>query len=89
MFCSNSFYRKKGKKASKAEVKKTVDDLNIQVDNLCQFLPQDKVVSFAGLSPQNLLRETEHVLGTSHLTNWHNQLIQLKKDEKELETVSF
>eukprot|EP01117_Protostelium_nocturnum_P019773 TRINITY_DN865_c0_g1_i2.p1 TRINITY_DN865_c0_g1~~TRINITY_DN865_c0_g1_i2.p1 ORF type:complete len:923 (-),score=310.26 TRINITY_DN865_c0_g1_i2:106-2874(-) len=73
------------KKASKAEVKKTVDELNIQVDNLCQFLPQDKVVSFAGLSPQNLLRETEHVLGTSHLTNWHNELIQLKKDEKELE----
>jgi hypothetical protein len=34
---------------------------NVQLDNLCQFLPQDKVVEFARLNPQQLLEETEKV----------------------------
>lgn len=32
-----------GKKCTQAAFLKTVADLNIQVDNLCQFLPQDRV----------------------------------------------
>ncbi|PRP87013.1 structural maintenance of chromosome protein [Planoprotostelium fungivorum] len=74
-----------GKTCRKQQVKEIVDKLNIQVDNLCQFLPQDKVVSFAGLSSQQLLTETEKVLGTGLLTKWHEELIDMKKDEQTLQ----
>ncbi len=29
-------------------------DLNIQVDNLCQFLPQDRVGEFSGMNSYQL-----------------------------------
>ena len=37
-------------------------DLNVKLDNLCTFLPQDKVGNFSGLSMQQLLEETEKTL---------------------------
>lgn len=33
--------------------------MNIQLDNLCQFLPQEKVVEFTKMSSQDLLESTE------------------------------
>lgn len=41
------------------QVEETVGRLNIQVGNLCQFLPQDKVADFAKMSQQELLENTE------------------------------
>ena len=41
-----------------------------------QFLPQDKVVEFARLSPVELLRETQKAIGDSRLADLHKQLIQ-------------
>jgi uncharacterized protein (UPF0179 family) len=40
-----------------------VNRLNIQVDNLCQFLPQDKVADFSKMNPQLLLENTEKCVG--------------------------
>ena len=37
--------------------------LSIQLDNLCQFLPQDRVSEFARLSPAALLVETQRASG--------------------------
>lgn len=34
-------------------------NLNIQVGNLCQFLPQEKVADFAKMTPEDLLENTE------------------------------
>lgn len=39
-------------------VKSIISQLNIQLDNLCQFLSQERVASFAGQSPEKLLEET-------------------------------
>ena len=36
-----------------------VGRLNIQIENLCQFLPQDRVADFAKMNPQELLENTE------------------------------
>lgn len=63
---------------------KTVKDLvqdvyQIQVDNLCTFLPQDKVGSFSGFNAQALLIETEKAL----LIKWyeaHKKLIELEDE---------
>ncbi|GAB0099573.1 Structural maintenance of chromosomes protein 5 [Sergentomyia squamirostris] len=54
---SGSFKINKEKKKLKeylAEVKK----YNIQVDNLCQFLPQDRVQDFAKMNPEEIFRNT-------------------------------
>ena len=59
---NQSDWRINGKGVKKTQVDDLVKRLNIQVDNLCQFLPQDKVANFAQLSPQELLRETEKVI---------------------------
>ena len=38
-------------------------NLNIQVGNLCQFLPQEKVADFAKMTPEDLLENTEKAVG--------------------------
>ncbi|KAJ8670552.1 hypothetical protein QAD02_001811 [Eretmocerus hayati] len=58
---------------------------NIQVDNLCQFLPQDKVQHFSGLTSPALLRDTEKSVGDPKLLDNHDKLIQMRKDQSELE----
>ncbi|KAG1681380.1 hypothetical protein FOA52_007428 [Chlamydomonas sp. UWO 241] len=51
---------------------------NVQLDNLCQFLPQDKVVEFARLNPQQLLEETEKAIGDAELHRLHMHLVETK-----------
>jgi len=41
------------------QVEQLVANLGIQVGNLCQFLPQEKVTDFARMTPQELLENTE------------------------------
>ena len=60
-------------------VKREMTQLGVQLDNLCQFLPQDRVVEFARLSPERLLLETEKAVGNAELYNMHADLIE-KKD---------
>ncbi len=42
-----------------SQVEEAVAKLNIQVNNMCQFLPQDKVAEFTKMTPQQLLENTE------------------------------
>lgn len=69
-----------GKKASEKEVLEFVSSLNIQLDNLCHFLPQERVAEFAGLSPEKLLLETERTLKSGDLYISHQNLIELEAD---------
>jgi chromosome segregation ATPase len=70
----------------KKENKKRVMDLarsfSIQVDNLCQFLPQDRVVEFAALSPVELLAQTQRAAAPEQMTEWHQQLKEMRKQQK-------
>ena len=49
--------------ATQKDVVETVGLMNVQMNNLCQFLPQDKVVEFAKMNPQQLLEATEKAVG--------------------------
>jgi chromosome segregation ATPase len=49
------------------QVEEMVARLNIQVGNLVQFLPQEKVADFARMSQQELLENTEKAVGFSFL----------------------
>jgi chromosome segregation ATPase len=66
-------------------VQELVKRYNIQLDNLCQFLPQDKVAEFARMKPTELLQATELAIGDGELHQLHTSLIADHKllDEKQ------
>lgn len=72
-----------GKTSTMTKVKDIVSKYNIQLDNLCQFLPQDKVSEFARMKPIELLKATEMAIGDGNLYNLHESLIKEKKDMDE------
>lgn len=63
-------------KPEKAVAEK-VASFNIQLNNLCHFLPQERVAEFAGMNLQKLLEETQRTLTDGHLLGWHQKLIEM------------
>uniref|UniRef100_A0A674IF41 Structural maintenance of chromosomes protein 5 n=1 Tax=Terrapene triunguis TaxID=2587831 RepID=A0A674IF41_9SAUR len=66
-------------------VEEQIAALNIQVGNLCQFLPQDKVGEFAKLSKTELLEATEKSVGPPEMYQFHCELKNFRERERELE----
>lgn len=67
-----------GNTAKMGDVTDIVKQYNIQLDNLCQFLPQDKVVEFARLKPIELLWATEAAVGDTTLASTHEELLKVR-----------
>ncbi|EFQ97189.1 chromosomes protein 5 structural maintenance [Nannizzia gypsea CBS 118893] len=57
---------------------------SIQIDNLCQFLPQDKVSEFAALSPVELLHSTQRAAAGPEMAKWHDDLKELRSGQKDI-----
>uniref|UniRef100_A0A0E0DVB5 Structural maintenance of chromosomes protein 5 n=1 Tax=Oryza meridionalis TaxID=40149 RepID=A0A0E0DVB5_9ORYZ len=74
-----------GTTVPKKEVIDLIKKFNIQVNNLTQFLPQDRVCEFAKLTPIQLLEETEKAVGDPNLPIQHRQLIDRSKELKILQ----
>ncbi|GAX85393.1 hypothetical protein CEUSTIGMA_g12809.t1 [Chlamydomonas eustigma] len=72
-----------GRSCIAKDVKDLVLTMNIQFDNLCQFLPQDKVTEFATMTPCQLLEATEKAIGDAELHGMHLKLIELKRKYKQ------
>ena len=70
------------KKSKLQDVKELISSLNIFTDNLCQFLPQEKVVEFCKLNKQQLLLNTEKAVGNIQMFDDHHRLINLSAQEK-------
>lgn len=73
-----------GKESNHKQVQSLIRKLKIQVDNLCQFLPQDRVVEFAACTPVDLLHETLRAASSEEMLDWQKQLQDLHKDKKGL-----
>ncbi len=58
---------------------------SIQIDNLCQFLPQDKVCEFAALTPIELLHSTQRAAAPEHMLEWHDNLKHLRTKQKSVQ----
>lgn len=71
--------------ASKKDIQEVVARFNIQVNNLTQFLPQDRVCEFAKMTPIQLLEETEKAVGDPELSRQHDTLIKKNDDLKKIE----
>ncbi|XP_071634268.1 structural maintenance of chromosomes protein 5 [Temnothorax longispinosus] len=74
-----------GTPTSAKSVQEFTAKLNIQVDNLCQFLPQDKVQDFSKMDAQALLENTERSVGDPKLLEYHLQLKEQRANFKKLE----
>ncbi|KAF7374118.1 Structural maintenance of chromosomes protein 5 [Mycena sanguinolenta] len=85
----SSTFTLNGHSATGHEITEKVARLNVQVGNLCSFLPQDKVSAFAAMTPVELLKETENAAGDERLKTWHATLIdagaQLKEMQEKIE----
>lgn len=74
-----------GKVVPKGDVSEITKRFNIQVNNLTQFLPQDRVCEFAKLSPVKLLEETEKAVGDPQLPVLHCALVDKSSKLKTIE----
>ncbi|KAM6183645.1 structural maintenance of chromosomes protein 5 isoform 2-T2 [Erethizon dorsatum] len=83
---NQSFWFINKKSTTQKVVEEQVAALNIQVGNLCQFLPQDKVGEFAKLSKIELLEATEKSVGPPEMHRYHCELKNFREKEKQLET---
>lgn len=82
---SSSTWRIDRRSCTAKDVIRKVAEFNIQIDNLCQFLPQDKVASFAGLPSTELLLETERAVGSERMVKNHKNLIVLDDNHQRLQ----
>ncbi|XP_012873852.1 PREDICTED: structural maintenance of chromosomes protein 5 [Dipodomys ordii] len=83
---NQSFWFINKRSTTQKVVEEQVAALNIQVGNLCQFLPQDKVGEFAKLSKIELLEATEKSIGPPEMHRYHCELKNFREKEKQLET---
>jgi chromosome segregation ATPase len=74
-----------GKETTHKEVQALNRSMRIQIDNLCQFLPQDKVAEFAGLSPVELLSKTLQAAAPPEMAEWQDELKNLYGHQKEFQ----
>ncbi|XP_061366139.1 structural maintenance of chromosomes protein 5-like [Gastrolobium bilobum] len=74
-----------GNIVAKKDVAETIQRFNIQVNNLTQFLPQDRVCEFAKLTPVQLLEETEKAVGDPQLPEQHCALVDKSRALKHIE----
>lgn len=81
-----SVWKLNGEISDERLIKKICKKFNIQLDNLCHFLPQERVAEFAGLSPEMLLLETQRTLGSGHLLAMHEDLIAKDNMRESLKT---
>lgn len=80
-----STWKINGTQVRHEQVLEEMKGLNMQLDNLCSFLPQDRVVAFSMLSPQELLLETEKAIGNAEMFKLHERLKAMKAGMIDLE----
>ncbi|KAF2293540.1 hypothetical protein GH714_002569 [Hevea brasiliensis] len=74
-----------GKVVPKKDIVEVIQRFNIQINNLTQFLPQDRVCEFAKLTPVQLLEETEKAVGDPQLPIQHRALVEKSRELKSIE----
>lgn len=69
-----------GRDSTLKAVTRVMEEAKIQIDNLCQFLPQDKVGEFSRMNPVQLLKATETAIMDGDLATTHDKIIELQTD---------
>ena len=69
---------------SHKEYLRRIKQFNIQIDNLCQFLPQDRVQDFAKMNSKELLKNTQISVCDAETTQILDKLIEKRAQQKNL-----
>lgn len=75
---NKNVYHIDGRKVKEGEYLAEIDKLNVQVGNLCQFLPQERVQDFAKQNPQELFASTQKSVCSDTLNQTFVKLIELR-----------
>lgn len=76
-------FKLNGQTSALKDIQKLMSKFRIQIDNLCQFLPQDKVAEFAGLSPIELLGKTLQAAAPEIMMQQQEELRSMYSKQKE------
>jgi len=79
---NKSTWHLNGQVSGEQRVRQHAESFAIQVDNLCQFLPQDRVVEFAQMNPVEMLASTQRAAAPAYMTEWHEELKKLRAEQK-------
>ncbi|CAO1435643.1 unnamed protein product [Diamesa serratosioi] len=79
---SKEFFSIDGVTVTHKEYLRKIKEFNIQVDNLCQFLPQDRVQDFTKLNPQELLLNTQTSVCSLEVINAFQTLVTKREEQK-------
>ena len=74
-----------GGNSTQRAVMRICKEFSIQIDNLCQFLPQDRVVEFAKMKDTERLAATLGAAAPPQMSEWHEQLKKFRQQEMDLE----
>ncbi len=73
---------------SSKEYLRRAREFNVQIDNLCQFLPQDRVQDFTKMNPQELLKNTQISVCPQEIIDAFQKLIQKRDEQKNVSKVN-
>ncbi|XP_073975871.1 structural maintenance of chromosomes 5 isoform X3 [Rhodnius prolixus] len=73
-----------GKTASFKQVSEMIDKLNIQINNLCMILPQDRVQDFTKMNKKQLLEHTQKSVGNGDMAEIYDKLCTTRNSVKDL-----
>ncbi|KAI9873354.1 MAG: Structural maintenance of chromosomes protein 5 [Pleopsidium flavum] len=82
---NKSHFSINGKPSNMKGVLELARSFSIQIDNLCQFLPQDKVVEFAAMTPVELLHSTQRAAAPEEMLGWHSLLKTYRGNQKTMQ----
>ncbi|OTF72867.1 SMC protein-like protein, partial [Euroglyphus maynei] len=82
----HTVWRLNRKTVKKEAIVEFTKQMNIDVNNLCQILPQERVVEFSRLNSKDLLFSTEKSIGNFNMYDKHMELIILSRDIVDLES---
>lgn len=74
-----------GRQAPHKAVMKLCKELRIQIDNLCQFLPQDRVSEFGGMHPVELLNRTLQAVAPRDMLRQRVKLREMYDEQKTMQ----
>jgi structural maintenance of chromosomes protein 5 len=77
---ASSVWKYNGVATTQQRIKELVQRLGIQVNNLCTFLPQEKVGAFTEMDAKQLLVESEKALENTKLTEKAGTLMELHQE---------
>lgn len=69
------------RKVTEKQYNEDISALNVQVGNLCQFLPQERVQDFAKQNPKELFASTQQSVCDEHMIKTFEQLKELRYNQ--------